>query len=263
MTNKIPIFMYHEVYRQEEGQRLRGLTNPAYNLELSIFHRQMTWLRESGVKPLTIDALLSETSSSDERSVCLTFDDGWAGNYLYVFPILQEYGFRATFFIATELIGKPLYMTWDQLQEMHRSGMSIQSHTATHRPLVSMREEELAFELLESKRVIEGRLANKVLHLSLPHGDKDVKIWPLAKRTGYRSVCTSEVGFYEIGSFGPWLKRISIGDGVSEERFRRIVQGRPRAVLGMRVKKELKNMVKRSIGVKAYRKFYRWAYNLH
>jgi len=47
--------MYHEIYRPEERDRLRGLTNPAYNTELNYFRGQMAWLRANNIKTLTID----------------------------------------------------------------------------------------------------------------------------------------------------------------------------------------------------------------
>jgi peptidoglycan/xylan/chitin deacetylase (PgdA/CDA1 family) len=259
---KIPILMYHEFYRPEDRDRLRGLTNPAYNTEIDVFRKQMAWLFANKVKTLTMDDLLSQKSLPEERAICLTFDDGWLGNYLYAYPILMEHGFKATFFIATELIGKPLYMSWEHLKEMIANGMSIQSHTATHQPLSGMEEKEIIFELQESKRAIEKSLRTNVNHLSLPHGSKNVRIWPLAKMVGYKSICTSDVGFQTWESNGPWLKRISIGDRISEKKFKLIIQCKNRAIWGLIFTKGLKNMLRVMIGVHNYRKLYRQIYGI-
>ena len=259
---KIPILMYHEIYRPEERDRLRGLTNPAYNTDINVFRRQMAWLFAYNVKTLTIDDLLSQKSPTEKRTICLTFDDGWLGNYLHAYPILQEYGLKATFFVATELIGKPYYMTWDHLKEMEVNGMSIQSHTATHKPVGGMDEKEIIFELSESKIIIEKRLTTEVNHLSLPHGSQNGRIWPLAKRVGYKTICTSNVGFQTWESNGPWLKRISIGDGISEKKFQLIIQGKNQAIWGMIFTKGLKNMLRVMIGVHNYRKLYRQIYGI-
>jgi len=259
---KIPVLIYHEIYRLEDRQQLRGLTNPAYNTELNYFRGQMAWLRANNIKTLTIDELVSQKLSPNEQSICLTFDDGWLGNYLYVYPILREYGFKGTFFVATELISKPFYMTWDHLKEMAVNGMSIQSHTVNHRPLGGMEEKEILFQLSESKNTIEERLGTKVNHLSLPHGSKEDRIWPVAKEIGYQSVCTSDIGFFIWGSPGPWLKRISIGDGISEKKFQLIIQGKNQAIWGMMIAKSLKNILRRTVRVNNYRKLYRWVYNV-
>jgi len=254
--------MYHEIYRPEDHDRLKGLTNPVYNTEINVFRKQMAYLHAKRIKTLTIDELFLKGSSIEgEEAVCLTFDDGWRGNYLHAYPVLQEYGLKATFFIATDLIGKSFYMTWEDIREMAASGMSIQSHTVTHHPLAHMGGGRVLFELSESKRVIEERLGQEVRHLSLPHGIKDERIWPLAKEIGYESICTSDVGFQTWESNGPWIKRINIGDGTSEKKFRLIIQGKNRATWGMVATKNLKNMLRWSIGINNYQKLYRLIYS--
>ena len=253
--------MYHEIYRPEDRERLRGLTNPGYNTELNVFRKQMAYLDAKRIKTLTIDELfIKESFDQGEETICLTFDDGWRGNYLYGYPILQEYGLKATFFVATDLIGKPFYMTWEDIKEMAASGMSIQSHTVTHQPLAHMGVERVLFELSESKRVIEERLGQEVRHLSLPHGSKNGKTWPIAKEIGYQSICTSDVGFQTLENNGPWLKRINIGDKISLEQFHLIANGRNQAISGMKVTKGLKNMLRGIVGSKNYRNLYKRIY---
>ena len=255
--------MYHEVYRPEERSQFEGLTNPAYNTEIGTFTKQMTWLSENKFKTLTIGELLAEDPMDEgRRAICLTFDDGWAGNYRNAFPVLKERGLRATFFVATDLIDRPLYMTWDQLREMNTAGMSIQSHTVTHRPLSSLNGEDQFWELDSSKRVIEKETCAEVTHLSLPHGDKPGKLWGAAREIGYRSVCTSEVGFHKGGSQGPFLKRISIGNGLPERAFRLIAGSQSRAIWKIAVLKLVKNTLKDTVGIKAYRNLYRWVYGI-
>lgn len=252
--------MYHEIYKPEECRRLQGLTNPAYNLQLNTFERQISWLAENEIKTMTIEDLPSGKAVNDRQSVCLTFDDGWKGNYFHAYPVLLKEGFRATFFVAVGLIGRENYMTWEQLSKMHSSGMSIQSHALTHRPLTAMKEKDLLFELRESKNIIENKLSTRVSHLSLPHGQKQEKIWDLAKEIGYCSICTSEVGFYIQGSPDPWLKRIIIGDGMSESRFRHVVMGESKAIRKIIAVKWFKDALKKVIGFRAYRYFYRIVY---
>ena len=252
--------MYHEVYCLEDRRHLEGLTNHAYNTEVSTFQKQMTWLYENNFKTFSVEELLSKNSTAGEKVICLTFDDGWLGNYRNAFPILKENGFKATFFVATDLIGKPLYMTWGQLAEMHASGMSIQSHSVSHRPLGTLNEKDLLFELLESKKSIEKGLSSEVRHLSLPHGHKGDKIWPLAADIGYQSVLTSDVGFHVPGILGPWIKRISVGDGISESQFRLMAQGNNRAIRGMIFTKGVKNILRGIVGMKNYRKLYQRIY---
>jgi len=121
------------------------------------------------------------------------------------------------FFYCHRLIWKTTLHDMGRYQRNGSIGMSIQSHTVTHQPLAHMGEERVLFELSESKRVIEERLGQEVRHLSLPHGSKNGKTWPIAKEIGYLSICTSDVGFQTWESNGPWIKRINIGDKISEK----------------------------------------------
>jgi peptidoglycan/xylan/chitin deacetylase (PgdA/CDA1 family) len=253
--------MYHEIYSPEDRDRLRGLTNPDYNTEVNVFRKQMAYLVAKKIKTLTIDELFLKGSfDQGEEIICLTFDDGWRGNYLHAYPILQEYGLKATFFIATDLVGKPFYMTWEDIKEMASSDMSIQSHTVTHQPLAHMGVERVLFELSESKRVIEERLEQEVKHLSLPHGSKNGRTWPIAKEIGYQSICTSDIGFQTLENSGHWLKRINIGDKISLDQFHLIANGRNQAISGMMVTKGLKKMFRGIVGMKNYRKLYERIY---
>ncbi len=255
--------MYHEIYKPDEGNLLRGLTNPAYNTEINVFRKQMAYLYARRIKTLTIDELFLRGSSiQGKEAICLTFDDGWRGNFLHAYPILQEYGLKATFFIATDLIGKEFYMTWEEIKEMASTDMSIQSHAVTHLPLAHLGGEEVLFELSESKRVIEERLGREVRHLSLPHGSRNGRTWSIAKEIGYKSISTSDVGFHASENTGPWLKRVAIGDGISEEKFELIVQGRGEAILTMKLRKDLKDTLRKIIGHNNYRKLYRWMYGI-
>ena len=61
-----------------------------------------------------------------EKPVVLTFDDGYADTYSIVYPIMKEYGFPATVFINPGDVGTRL--TWDQVREMHKNGITISNH---------------------------------------------------------------------------------------------------------------------------------------
>lgn len=71
-----------------------------------------------------------------DRLVVLTFDDAVRSHYTTVAPLLERYGFGATFFV-TEFPQPPfsdttLYMTWAQIGELHRRGFEVGNHTWKH-----------------------------------------------------------------------------------------------------------------------------------
>lgn len=71
-----------------------------------------------------------------DRLVVFTFDDAVRSHYTTVAPLLERYGFGATFFV-TEFPQPPfsdttLYMTWAQMGDLHRRGFEVANHTGRH-----------------------------------------------------------------------------------------------------------------------------------
>lgn len=130
----------------------------------------------------------------EKSGIVMTFDDGHISNYWaakYMFD--GGYGF-ADFFINPNLVGSCNYMSWDQISELSALGMSIQSHGLDHAYLSECSDEELQYQLAESKRIIENRINMPVTILAPPGGRYDERTVRLAKELGYTSITSSEPG---------------------------------------------------------------------
>jgi hypothetical protein len=82
--------------------------------------------------------------------VSLTFDDGNRVQYTSYFPVLKEYGTKATFYVVTKWIGQPGRFNWNDIEELYNHGNEIGSHTLTHPHLMELSEKDLDFELAGS-----------------------------------------------------------------------------------------------------------------
>ncbi len=85
-----------------------------------------------------------------DRVVVLTFDDGVVSHATHVAPLLQEYGFQATFFVCEfppDFADKTKYMSWEQIAELHTLGFEVANHTRTHRHVDKMDAAEFILEL--------------------------------------------------------------------------------------------------------------------
>jgi peptidoglycan/xylan/chitin deacetylase (PgdA/CDA1 family) len=106
LRNKAIILMYHRVLPPElvsQGvapvQSGMYVTPKSLRLQLSFLKRHFFIV--------SLSELLRRIQAREDISRCvvITFDDGWLDNYLYAYPILQEFKVPATIFLATGLIG--------------------------------------------------------------------------------------------------------------------------------------------------------------
>lgn len=152
---KIPVLNYHSVSECPEWLQLTDQVS----LTPAAFERQLIYLERQGYRTLFVSEVSDMLAGkirlrAREKVVALTFDDGYADNWIAVLPLLEQYGMKATVFVSTGFItdatecrptiGKTAraewgkldwsgYLTWPELKAMQRSGLvEIQSHGHTH-----------------------------------------------------------------------------------------------------------------------------------
>ena len=103
-------------------------------------------------------------------AITLTFDDGYDSHYESALPLLEAYGFHATFYITSSLLGEPGYLTPAQLIDLFERGHEIASHGVTHRDLRGLSLHQVAEELLGSQRTLEAFLHTPVTSFAPPFG---------------------------------------------------------------------------------------------
>ena len=259
---KIPILVYHQVSELSERTKIIRSTNPAYSLSIQQFSVQMQHLSENGYRTLCLNELIDYTPNRHQKGVVITFDDGWANNYANVFPILNKMSMTGTIFVITGFVGKDKYMAWNQLREMSKEGISIQSHTVSHRPLPLLNVSEIMQELYQSKKSIEAHLGLAVDFLSVPHGMISQEVIDVARNVGYRAICTMEPGFSHTYTMPAIFKRINISDQCNLGTFEKIVQANYVAILPAIISKKIKNFTKKLLGYNNYRRIYHLRYRI-
>ncbi len=174
----------------------------------SAFAEQMRLLRTEGFRVLPLAAVsehLAAGRSFPERSVAVTFDDGFADNHRNALPVLVREGIPATVFLATGYVGtdelpvvrdrrglRPL--DWAQVEEMSREGVEMGAHTVTHPELPGLSDEDLRREIRGSKEAIEQRLGRPVSSFCYPRGRFDDRVERAVAGAGFALACTTLPG---------------------------------------------------------------------
>lgn len=216
-----------------------------------------------------LDAILAEqmTGCSIETAlrmngprVAISFDDGTADAYERAFPALRDREMSATFFVTTDWVDRPGFVTWAQLREMKGAGMSIQSHSRSHPFLSELDATSLREELCGSKSELDRQLGQDTDQIGLPGGDAPRgRLFRTLAEAGYRVVATSRWGVNRPGGRGTLaaIRRCTVRGVPSPTQFRRIVRGDPLLVLRRRGREVLLAALRDGLGPSRYARWRR------
>lgn len=173
------------------------------------FKSEMELLREIGFRAVSLDTFLNELRENGkpaEKTVVLTFDDGFRNFYEDALPILNNCGFGATVFLVAAFCGKhndwegnppelprSQLMSWNEIREAANAGIEFGSHTMTHRSLARLKPGEVKAELIDSKKMIEDKLGKKVSTFAYPFGEYNDFVKRSASEQ-YDAACSTLLG---------------------------------------------------------------------
>ena len=98
---------------------------------------------------------LSE-SGTNHKVVILNFDDNRKSQFTQVIPILDKYGFKATFYVVCKYLdNKKGYMNWTELETLYKEGHDVGSHTMNHDNLSDSSKNSLEYQIGKSKDCLQ------------------------------------------------------------------------------------------------------------
>lgn len=127
-----------------------------------------------------------------------------------------------------------MLMTWEQIDELARAGMDIQSHTRTHRVVQTLLPEQLEGELRGSRELLEERLGRPVRTLAYPVGypiEGDETIRRALSDAGYEVAYSNQTGAQPcLGRIDPFdVRRIAMSEEYRGSMFRSVMAFPPLA----------------------------------
>jgi len=192
-SDRLLILYYHSI-DERRGVKFYLKTPP------EVFVEQIKILKDN-YNVVSLGKLIMQIKRKKrlDKSIVITFDDGFKDNYTTAYPILYKLDLPATFFITTGFVNKRGYMDWKDLKELKESGFEIGSHTVTHPRLSELPRYKIDEELRISKETLEMRLDEEIKLFAAPYGDsKSVNddVIELAKR--YYECCCLTQGYFGI-----------------------------------------------------------------
>jgi peptidoglycan/xylan/chitin deacetylase (PgdA/CDA1 family) len=188
--------MYHHIGKPPAGadEYRRDLT-----VSPTAFEEQLRTLKEEGYQTIGLNDLTLHLTTGKElpkRSVILTFDDGYRDAYTQAYPLLQRYGFTATFFLTTKPIdgSDPEWLSWEQVSAMHAAGMEFEPHSYDHPDMRGRSFEFLVYQILASKGAIEARTGEPCRFFAYPSGRYDDFVIDVLRSASFWGAVLTEQG---------------------------------------------------------------------
>lgn len=213
----VPVIYYHSVRPSSDNE---------VTITPQMLRNQLKYIKDSGYTTLTMSELndyLLNNSPIPEKSILITFDDGYMDNYNNAFPILKDLGIKATIFTITFELNGEYYLSKEAIKEMSDYGIDIQSHTVGHPELDTMTYEEQLAEFKESKETIESITGKPVIAIAYPYGKYNDDSLKAVKEAGYSLGFTTDRGLADRDDNPLKLDRIYINSEYSMDTFKDVL----------------------------------------
>lgn len=209
----VPVILYHHIQPLPMASLLG---HAKLTIDNKIFENQIAYLKDQGYQAISADDLVNALINRQhlpEKSIVITIDDGYDDNYTYGFMTAKKYQMILNFMIPTQLIGKPGYMNWDHLREMHANEfVRIYNHTATHAPLGYILKQQITHELTSSREDFKRELGFDTNIFTYPYGSYNPVAIDTLKQHGFTAAFTTDDGRKQCLSNIMQLKRTRIGN---------------------------------------------------
>lgn len=210
----VPVLYYHSV----SENAINDVTITPKKLK-----EQLDYINDNNYVTITMRELYSHIENNTpipQKSIIITFDDGYMNNYTEAFPILKDLNMTATIFCVGNSLDGSYYLSEDAIKEMSDYGIDIESHTVNHLHLDTLSYDQQLSEIKNSKNILEKITGKEVLALAYPFGDYNNDTIKATKEAGYKMAFTTKLGLSDRTDNIYELNRIYISSSYDMSIFK-------------------------------------------
>ncbi|MEI8067347.1 MAG: polysaccharide deacetylase family protein [Candidatus Shapirobacteria bacterium] len=207
---KISVLMYHHI---EEDVDAKAKKQSSLNVSPDFFRKHLEYLRDKGyrvIEPKDLIAILNGSQKIGGKLAMITLDDAYSDNYSKMYPILKEFGYKATIFTPTGLVNNPDYLSLDQMKEM-KDSVYFANHTWSHHSSAGTKE-VLDKEIGTADLQLSENGFNPEKIFAYPYGNPSLEAINVLKEKKYNIAFTTKHGNILCRGKALELSRIRVGN---------------------------------------------------
>lgn len=218
------ILMYHRF----------GESNlPSTNIRLEQFDAHLKELANGKYTVLPVELIMRAMKNGDslpDRTIGITIDDGYRSIYNQAWPRLKKAGFPFTIFIATDGVdsGRKGMLSWDQIREMQKDGVTMGAHTASHLHMPAAALDRSRAELIKSNGRFETELQKRPTLFAYPYGETSTAVQKLSREIGYHFAFGQHSGVLNKTTDLNYAPRFAMNENYGNlSRFKMVINALP------------------------------------
>jgi peptidoglycan/xylan/chitin deacetylase (PgdA/CDA1 family) len=185
---EVPVLCYHRIrdWKSTDSKRAKD-----YIVPVNTFRQQIKMLADSGYHTILPDQLydyLTKGTALPSKPVMLSFDDTDLDQYTIALPEMKKYGFRGVFFIMTVSLGRPGYMSREQVKQLSDEGNVIGSHTWDHSNVKKYAGKDWSIQVEKPSHQLEAITGKPIQYFAYPFGLWNEAAIPELKKYGFKAV---------------------------------------------------------------------------
>lgn len=206
---------------------------PSTNIRLEQFEAHIAELISGPYRVLPLPEIVAKLRSGQalpDRAVAITADDAYLSAFTEGWPRLKKAGLPFTLFVATEPVDSRLkgYLTWDQIRQLKKEGVTIGAHSHKHFSLPGMSREAARADLEHSLHRFEQELGERPTLFAYPFGEWDAGVKQMVQELGYNVAFGQHSGIAHARHDMYWQPRFPMNETYgSVERLRQAANALP------------------------------------
>ena len=183
---QIPVICWHQI---RDWRPTDSKTSRDYIMPIAAFKMHIKMLADSGYHTILPDQLydyLTKGTKLPSKPILLTFDDTDLDQFTIARPELKKYGFKGLFFVMTVPLGKPHYMSKEQVKILSDEGNVIGSHTWDHHNFKKYQGKDWEIQLDKPTKTLEEITGKTMTYFAYPYGLWNAEGLPQLHKRGFK-----------------------------------------------------------------------------